>query len=61
LIDVALSVGGSYYLPYQIHASDAQFFRAYPRAREYFALKRRLDPTNKFRNELLNKYYHPPG
>jgi FAD/FMN-containing dehydrogenase len=61
LIDAALSVGGSYYLPYQIHASETQFLRAYPRAREYFALKRRLDPTNKFRNELLNKYYHPTG
>jgi FAD/FMN-containing dehydrogenase len=59
LIDAALSVGGSYYLPYQIHASEAQFLRAYPRAGEYFALKGRLDPTNKFRNQLLNKYYHP--
>jgi FAD/FMN-containing dehydrogenase len=59
LIDAALSVGGSYYLPYQIHATEEQFLRAYPRAREFFALKQRLDPTNKFRNELWNKYYHP--
>lgn len=59
LIDAALNVGGSYYLPYQIHATEEQFLRAYPRAREFFALKRRLDPTNKFRNELWNKYYHP--
>ena len=61
LIDAALSVGGSYYLPYQIHATETQFLRAYPRTREFFALKRRLDPTNKFRNELLDKYYHPAG
>jgi FAD/FMN-containing dehydrogenase len=61
LIDAALSVGGSYYLPYQLHATEAQFLRAYPRASEFFALKRRLDPTNKFRNELWNKYYHPAG
>lgn len=59
LIDAALDAGGSYYLPYQIHATDAQFLRAYPRAQEFFALKRRLDPTNKFRNELWNKYYRP--
>jgi FAD/FMN-containing dehydrogenase len=59
LIDAALSVGGSYYLPYQLHATEEQFLRAYPRARELFALKHRLDPTNKFRNELWNKYYHP--
>ena len=59
LIDAALTVGGSYYLPYQVHATEQQFLRAYPRAREFFALKRRLDPTNKFRNGLWNKYYHP--
>jgi FAD/FMN-containing dehydrogenase len=59
LTDAALSLGGSYYLPYQLHATEAQFLRAYPRANEFFALKRRLDPTNKFQNELINKYYHP--
>jgi FAD/FMN-containing dehydrogenase len=59
LIDAAQSVGGSYYLPYQIHATQQQFLRAYPRAPEFFALKRRLDPTNKFRNELWNRYYRP--
>ena len=59
LIDAALSVGGSYYLPYQLHATEEQFVRAYPRAPEFFALKRRLDPMNKFRNEMWDKYYHP--
>jgi len=59
LTDAALSVGGSYYLPYQVHATEEQFLRAYPRAGEFFALKKRLDPTNKFRNELWNKYYQP--
>ena len=59
MIDAVLNVGGSYYLPYQLHASEEQFRRAYPRAGEFFALKRQLDPTNKFRNELLDKYYHP--
>jgi FAD/FMN-containing dehydrogenase len=57
LIDAALDVGGSYYLPYQVHATDAQFLRAYPRAPEFFALKRRVDPTNKFRNKLWDRYY----
>ena len=59
LIEAALNAGGSYYLPYQLHATEGQFRRAYPRAGEFFALKARLDPTNKFRNELWNKYYHP--
>ncbi len=59
LIDAASSLGGSYYLPYQLHATDEQFLKAYPDALKFFELKRRLDPTNKFRNELWNKYYHP--
>jgi hypothetical protein len=57
LIDAALDLDGSYYLPYQLHATPAQFARAYPRAPEFFALKRRLDPTNKFRNKLWDKYH----
>lgn len=59
LIDAALAVDGSYYLPYQLHATPEQFRRAYPRAPEFLALKRRLDPTNKFRNEFIDKYLHP--
>lgn len=59
LIDASLGLGGSYYLPYQLKATQAQFLRAYPRAPEFFALKRRVDPTNKFRNMLWNKYYRP--
>jgi FAD/FMN-containing dehydrogenase len=59
LTDSVLSVGGSYYLPYQPQATREQFLRAYPRASEFFALKRRLDPTNKFRNTLWDKYYAP--
>ena len=59
LIDAALDLGGSYYLPYQLHATEEQFLRAYPRAREFIALKRRLYPGNKFRNQLLDKYLYP--
>ncbi|MEY2439634.1 MAG: hypothetical protein QOI34_1019, partial [Verrucomicrobiota bacterium] len=59
LTDAALTLGGSYYLPYQLHATERQFRQAYPRAGEFFQLKARLDPANKFRNELWNKYYRP--
>ncbi len=59
LVEAALRVGGSYYLPYQLHATRSQFLRAYPHAPEFFALKKRLDPTNKFRNMLWDKYYRP--
>ncbi len=57
LIDAVIAVGGSYYLPYQLHATYEQFLQAYPRAPEFFALKQTLDPTNKFKNKLLDKYY----
>jgi SAM-dependent methyltransferase len=59
LIDVVLACGGTYYLPYQLHATPEQFHRAYPRARELFALKRRIDPHYRLRNALWDKYYGP--
>jgi len=59
LIDVVLNVGGTYYLPYQPHATPEQFHRAYPRARELFALKRELDPGYRLRSVLWDKYYAP--
>jgi FAD/FMN-containing dehydrogenase len=59
LIDAALAEGGSYYLPYQIHATRAQFLAAYPDAETFFSQKRRLDPDYKFRNRLWEAYYRP--
>ena len=59
LIDAATELGGAYYLPYQILATDAQFHAAYPNAGAFFALKKRLDPTDKFRNKLWDAYYEP--
>jgi len=61
LIDAALSVGGTYYLPYQPHATAEQFHAAYPRAKELFALKRRYDPQFRLRNVLWDKYYEGQG
>lgn len=59
LIDAAIASGGTYYLPYQIVATPAQFHAAYPRAKEFFALKKRLDPSYKFRNKLWDAYLPP--
>ena len=59
LVNAALTEGGSYYLPYQIHATRAQFLAAYPDAEPFFSLKRRIDPDYKFRNRLWQAYYHP--
>jgi FAD/FMN-containing dehydrogenase len=59
LVGAALAEGGSYYLPYQIHATREQFLAAYPAAAAFFALKRRVDPDYKFRNRLWEAYYRP--
>src|SRR5262245_19928438 len=40
LIDAVIAAGGTYYLPYQPHATPRQFAAAYPRAAELFALKK---------------------
>lgn len=56
LVDAALACGGTYYLPYQIHATPEQFRRAYPRFGEFLALKRRVDPQDRFRNKLWDAY-----
>ena len=57
LIDAVISCAGTYYLPYQPHGRVDQFYAAYPRAKELFALKERLDPHYRFRNSLWTKYY----
>ncbi|HVJ39110.1 MAG TPA: FAD-binding protein [Stenotrophomonas sp.] len=59
LIEAALACGGTYYLPYQPHATREQFHRAYPGAGDLFALKRRLDPSYRWRNALWDRYYAP--
>jgi FAD/FMN-containing dehydrogenase len=56
LIDAAISEGGSYYLPYQLHASTKQFEHCYNRIGDFIQLKKKLDPTNKFRNKFWDKY-----
>ena len=57
MIDAILSEGGSYYLPYQLHATVEQFNKAYPNANKFFAVKEKVDPLNRFQNKLLEKYY----
>ncbi len=59
MADAILSVGGKWYLPYQIHMNDEQLHEAYPRAKELFALKAEVDPTYKLRNRLWDRYLPP--
>lgn len=56
LIDAALQNAGRYYLPYRLHASNAQFEQAYPEIKEFAAIKSEVDPHRQFRNLLWDKY-----
>ncbi len=56
LIDLALRFGGRYYLPYRLHASVSQFQQAYPEHQQFSALKREVDPSNRLRNNLWDRY-----
>lgn len=56
LVDAALDHGGRHYLPYRLHATPAQFLRAYPEARAFAATKQRVDPHHRFRNRLWDRY-----
>ncbi len=59
MADAILSVGGKWYLPYQIHMTNPQFHEAYPGAQEFFALKASVDPEYKLRNRLWDRYLPP--
>src|SRR3954447_12903453 len=56
LIDRTLAIGGSYYLPYRLHATRRQLQAAYPRLDEFVTAKRRYDPQLRFRNALWDAY-----
>jgi FAD/FMN-containing dehydrogenase len=56
LIDAAIVCGGTYYLPYQLFATTAQFCRAYPGSATMRQLKLTYDPENIFSNQLWDRY-----
>ena len=56
LIDRIAAIGGAYYLPYRPHARLDQFAAVYPRAADFAARKRALDPRRVLRNNLWDSY-----
>lgn len=56
LINTAISCKGTYYLPYRLHATREQMYRAYPQAQAFFSLKRKYDPSEVFRNQFYETY-----
>ena len=56
LIDLAVHLGGRFYLPYQLYYSATQFHAAYPEATAFFSTKRKYDPLNLLSNAFHEKY-----
>lgn len=56
LIERTLAIGGTYYLPYRLHATDDQFRRGYRRAEEFVGRKRQADPDLVFTNTMWDRY-----
>jgi FAD/FMN-containing dehydrogenase len=56
LIDLALGLDGTYYLPYQLFYSKEQLRKAYPRVDEFFATKKIYDRDELFTNKFYEKY-----
>jgi FAD/FMN-containing dehydrogenase len=56
LIDLSLKVGGSFFLPYQLHYTADQLRQAYPEIETFFRAKEVYDPERLFTNTFYNKY-----
>ena len=56
LIDAAIRLGGTYYLPYRLHARQDQILAGYAGLRPFAAKKRAMDPKLLFRNALWDQY-----
>jgi len=58
IIDLAERGNGIFYLPYVLDYDESQLSRAYPMANEFFAAKKRYDPSQRFSNKFYVRYSH---
>jgi FAD/FMN-containing dehydrogenase len=56
LIDLALNLKGTFFLPYQLYYTPEQLRRAYPQIDTFFAAKRRYDPQLLLTNTFYERY-----
>jgi FAD/FMN-containing dehydrogenase len=56
LIDLSLTCGGRFFLPYQLHYTADQLRQAYPQIDAFFRAKDYYDPDHLFTNTFYNKY-----
>jgi FAD/FMN-containing dehydrogenase len=57
LIEMIGAIGGSFYLPYRLHARSDQIDRIYPRAGHFVERKKHYDPALVFRNLMWDTYF----
>ena len=50
-MDVALDLGGSYFLTYHRYATREQLLRAYPQFETFIQRKRHFDPETRFNSD----------
>jgi FAD/FMN-containing dehydrogenase len=55
LYDIALDLGGSFYLTYHSWANRSQLLRGHPRLPEFLKAKQRMDPKGRFRSDWHKK------
>lgn len=60
LVQAALDLGGSFYLPYRLHALPEQLRAAYKAVDAFAAAKRAADPDLVFRNLMWDHYFSRP-
>ena len=56
LVTVVISLKGTYYLPYRLHATKEQMHEVYPQAKEFFSLKKKYDSAEVFQNFFYKAY-----
>ena len=56
LIDLAQSLDGSFYLPYQLSATRAQIEKSYPEFGKFLELKKKYDADLLFTSKFYKKY-----
>jgi FAD/FMN-containing dehydrogenase len=57
LIEMVGGIGGSFYLPYRLHARGDQIERIYPRVAHFIERKKQYDPRLLFRNLMWDMYF----
>lgn len=57
MIDVTLKHDGTYYLPYYHYPTKEQLKKAYPKTEEFFEMKEKYDPDERFMNLFYEEYH----